>query len=214
MDHLLNFQNCEDDVNSLTKLVVQLVGKIPNADPDKDIVKQQVEEFIKKSKEILTKQPDVKAKKENEIIEDTSVAKLFEEVKLMFKDLPSKIENRIEPEYRRRRRKFHPMMFDEILHIGMKTGNIDIGFLMMISFFKDEMPWIYEMGLDTYRELKIAKTHIERKKLMESFIHAFDLIRHPMMRELYGKSEDMIMLHEDMLHFMPLFLDKYLTMKK
>ena len=34
------FQNSSDDSDSLTKLVVQLVKRIPNAEPDKDVSKQ------------------------------------------------------------------------------------------------------------------------------------------------------------------------------
>jgi hypothetical protein len=39
------FQNCADDEESLTKLVFQLVDRIPNSEPDRDTIKFQVGKF-------------------------------------------------------------------------------------------------------------------------------------------------------------------------
>jgi hypothetical protein len=49
------FQNCSDDEDSLTKLVIQLVGRIPNSEPDIETIKFQVEKFKQKISEILKK---------------------------------------------------------------------------------------------------------------------------------------------------------------
>ncbi len=92
------FQNCGDDADSLTKLVLQLMCRISGAEPDKDTVKMQVEAFRAKSNSLtagLAKQSKPNAQT-NEEIEGSSVAKLFEEVKVMFRDLPSRIESRSE----------------------------------------------------------------------------------------------------------------------
>ncbi|WP_241085389.1 hypothetical protein [Candidatus Vondammii sp. HM_W22] len=47
------FQNFGDDEESLTKLVFQLVDRIPNSEPDEDTIKLQVGKFKKKITEIL-----------------------------------------------------------------------------------------------------------------------------------------------------------------
>jgi hypothetical protein len=39
------FQNSDDTDESLTQLVMQLVSRIPNAEPDRDVVKMQVAAF-------------------------------------------------------------------------------------------------------------------------------------------------------------------------
>lgn len=39
------FQNCGDDEESLTKLVFQLVNRIPNSEPDEDTIRFQVGKF-------------------------------------------------------------------------------------------------------------------------------------------------------------------------
>lgn len=47
------FQNCADDEESLTKLVMQLMRRIPNADSDRKMVRRQVRAFKKKVSQIL-----------------------------------------------------------------------------------------------------------------------------------------------------------------
>lgn len=122
--------------------------------------------------------------------EGTASVKQFDEIK----NLLSRFEDRFEPNFKRKRRGFHPMMFEEMaMEMGMKEEQPNFSFLLMISFLKDDYPWIYEIGLETYRDLKTAKTQSEKRKLVSSFEKALDMIGHPMMRDMYGKSEDMYM---------------------
>lgn len=207
------FQNNDGSVHAITKLVIDLVKKCPGLDPDQQLVEQLVEAFHKKANEILAKNQETTGEVSDATNENT-VAKLFEEVKIMFESLPSRIENRIEPEFKRRRRKFHPMMFEEMMHMGIRTEDPNIGFLMMISFLKEDFPWMYEIGLETYRGLKAAKTSAEKRKLASSFERVFEMIGHPMMREFYGKSEDMHMFNKELRHFMHNYLDRYLNDEK
>jgi hypothetical protein len=137
-------------------------------------------------------------------------SKLYKDFQMMVEELTSKI-SRLDPDYRRGRRKFHPMMFEEIMHMGMENGDRNLSFLMMISFIKDDFPWIYEIGLETYRGLKLTKSKIEKRKLIDSFERALEMTRHPMMREFYGKSEGMHSFNNEIAHFMRHFLDEYMV---
>ena len=49
------FQNCGDDVDSLTKLVTQLLSRIRDLEPDPDIVSREVKAFKKKVDVVLDK---------------------------------------------------------------------------------------------------------------------------------------------------------------
>ncbi|MDL2280140.1 hypothetical protein LJC15_05735, partial [Desulfovibrio sp. OttesenSCG-928-G11] len=79
------FQNCGDDEESLTKLVIQLLQCNPDAAPREEAVRTQVKFFIAKKEEILAniKLPQ---KKKNET-EESNAAKLFEEIKVMIRDM-------------------------------------------------------------------------------------------------------------------------------
>lgn len=203
------FQNNDGSVDSITKLVIDLVCNVPGLDPDRSHVAQLVEGFHKKANEIVGKYQEPVAPVNQETNENI-VAKLFEEVKIMFESLPSRIENRIDPDARRRRRKLHPVMFDEVIHLGMSSADPNLGFLMMIAFFKDDFPWVYEIGLDTYRGLKTAKSTNERKKLLAALENALETLSHPMMRDFYGKSEDMYMFSKQIRHLLHRYVNRYL----
>ncbi len=138
-----------------------------------------------------------------------SSLKLYKELSTMMEELSSKI-NRLDPEFRRSRRKFHPMMIEEIIHMGLETGDQNLGFLMIISFFKDDFPWIYEIGLDTYKGMKTTRSKQEKIKLIQNFERSFEMIGHPMMREFYGKSEEIYIFSKDIRHIMHRFLDRYM----
>ncbi|HZV70770.1 MAG TPA: toll/interleukin-1 receptor domain-containing protein [Saprospiraceae bacterium] len=207
------FQNNDGSVTSISKLVLELIRKVPGLDPDQQLVEQLVQNFHNKSLDVLAKsqeQTEGSIEESNENI----VAKLFEEVKIMFENLPSRIERRIDPEYRRRKRKIHPMMFDELMHFGMESKNPNLGFLMLISFIKDDLPWMYEIGLETYRSLQTAKTPAAKRKILLSFENATEMIGHPMMSEIFGKSEDMYMFNKDFKHYLHYYIKNYLSDEK
>jgi hypothetical protein len=205
------FQNNDGSVGAITKLVVDLVKKVPGLDPDQQLVEQLVQNFVKKATEIVKKN-QLKPEKSKEETNENIVAKLFEEVKIMFEKLRN--ENRIDLESKRKRRRFHPMMYEEFMRFGIKTGDANLGFLMMISFIKDDFPWIYELGLETYRGLKSAKIQTERRKLIESFERSLEMLRHPKMREFFGSNEEIDMFTMDIRHMMHNYLVRDLTNEK
>jgi len=204
------FQNCSDDEDSLTKLVFQLVKRIPNSEPDEDIVRDQVKVFKQKLSELLNKKTDTESN-QAELKEDTSIAKLFEEVKIMFQDLPSRIDRRFDPEMIiKRKRKLHPFLIDELMHIGLKNDDGLFSFLILISFFKDDLPWMYEIGMETYRSLKTAKTKAERQKVISNFERAFEMVyHHPIMREMYGHPEESFAFNKEFEHMIHRFLQRF-----
>lgn len=209
------FQNCADDEESLTKLVMQLVKRIPNSEPVEDIIKEQVAAFKTKLGELLKKQPQSTKDASEELKEDTSVAKLFEEVKIMFKDLPSRIDRRLDPEGMiRRKRRMHPRILDELLHSAINVGDQSLTFLMVISLFKEDVPWFYEVGVDTYRSLKAAKSKIEKQKLIERFHRTVELLGHPMTMEMFGRNEESFFLLKESTQFLHHYLDKVFLNEK
>ncbi len=202
------FQNNDGDVDSVTNLILSLMKKVAGLDPDQEVVKSQVEKFTARVQEITANQEKQNADNESE--ETNSVSKLFEEIKVMFDALPSRIENRIEPGFRRRRRKFHPMMFEELMHVGRAEHDPQLGFLMMVSFFKDDYPWLYEVGLETYRGLKSHNTANQRKKLITNFENALEMASHPIMREFQDKSDESYFFIKELRHIAGHYLERYI----
>ncbi|VWD31327.1 toll/interleukin-1 receptor domain-containing protein [Burkholderia contaminans] len=165
------FQNCADDEESLTKLVFQLVNRIPGSEPDRDTIRFQVGKFkssidaIQKSLATSsTSATSVKRQKLDEI--ENSSAKLFEEIKIMFQDLPSRIERMDQSNISRRRRRFHPGMLEEIM---FNTKHPMLGARIGLSLLREFLPWVYDEGCVLLSKLQTAKTPIIRKKLLIEF---------------------------------------------
>ena len=78
------FQNSNDDEESLTTLVLQLVSRIPGANPRREAVRKQVAAF---RSELPQKLRAMGAVPESRPTEAETVVKLFEEVKVMFREI-------------------------------------------------------------------------------------------------------------------------------
>ena len=206
------FQNCGDDEDSLTKLVFQLVDRIPNSEPDEDTIKFQVRKFKEKIAEILKTTKNAPEQESSELTnKDNSSAKLFEEIKVMFKDLPSRIEGNMYPEARNhKRRHFHPMMIKEMMHM---SKNNKVGILVGLSMPREGMPWLYDVGIETLRK---ADSNSSAKMKEQSFSEFQEIMeistRHPMMRE-FMHTEDDFMLYEELPRILMREMEPYIHRK-
>lgn len=167
------FQNCADDEESLTKLVFQLVNRIPGSEPDRDTIRFQVGKFKTAVDGILktlagatasTAQTSKRAKVDE--VENSSV-KLFEEIKIMFQDLPSRIERSgMSRPNGRRRRRFHPGMIEELM-FGSKDPFL--GVRVALSLVREPLPWVYDEGCALLSKFQNAKTPAARKRVLREF---------------------------------------------
>lgn len=195
------FQNCGDDEDSLTKLIFQLVDRIPNSEPDRDTIKSQVEKFKANISEILEKlgnsessNSESKTDLSVNAIENSS-AKLFEEIKVMFQDLPSRIDRNSRVEGKRRKRHIHPMMIDELIHM---PPNPKTGIKIALSLYRDKMPWVYDEGLALVNKISTSKSSAQNRKLFHEFEELFMItVKHPFFEEmLMDGEEDYILFKE------------------
>lgn len=199
------FQNSDDDEESLAKLVLQLCRRIPNLEPDEGVVKAQVQTFkntvAKVSEAIINPQ-----KGEKKVALDAgSLAKVLEEMKIIVRELQLQMEHRISGDpYRYRNRKlqrFHRMMIDDLAS-GLVAGPGDpIGLLIMVSFLRDDLPWLYELGLEVYRAIK-ADNPMEIEHSVMVFSRALEIAIH---EPFFENKEAHMMLRE-----LSMFMDRYL----
>jgi len=191
------FQNCSDDEDSLTKLIIQLLKQNPDAAPREEAVRIQVRVFIENVKKLVSSKGTTKPSLETD---ETSVAKLFEEVKVMVRELPERVDDRVRSASRRgsskRMRRLHPMMFEEFLfHPALSESGhgASVAWLLFISALKDDVPWIYEIGLELYRALRngdpnlIAESRREFSAILEATMHGpfFHEMMRPDDEEMY-----------------------------
>ncbi len=184
------FQNCGDDEDSLTKLVMQLLQRNPDAAPREEAVKTQVRVFREKVVELLKtrgkiKAPEVSAPEEN-------IAKLFEEVKAMVRELPERVDDRVASISRRNlRRRIHPGMIEDLFFSPLfrEPGQMPLAWLVFLSIIRDDVPWLYEPGMDFYRALQSRK-RAEIHKTGKNFLHILELTHNSKFLYRFSKSDE------------------------
>lgn len=90
-----------------------------------------------------------------------------------------------EPHRRRWRRKFHPFMLDELTHRIARGPGDPAAILVLASVFRDDMPWLYELGMEAYRVAKTGSFEATRDALEQ-----FQRGLHMMRRGPFGKEFD------------------------
>jgi len=121
----------------------------------------------------------------------------YEEIKVMFKDLPSRIEGNIHPKFRsRKKRRFHPMMMEKMMHM---SKNNKVGILVGLGMLREGMPWLYDVGIETLRKIDSDSSVKEKEKSFLEFRELIEMTsRNPMMHEFmdFNSKEDFMMYEE------------------
>ncbi len=190
------FQNSPDEEDAITTLVLQLIRRHPQAAPRDEAVRRQVKAF-RESVAALLKDRKRETPQSPVRTDETSVAKFFEEIKVLVRDVPERVAGQLgsDPQMRRlrKRRRLHPMMFEELLHNPMWRESGDTGglpILMMFSLLRDDFPWLYELGVQLYRAIEEGDPRaIERAH--KTLINTLEITgRGPFMHEMMGGPED------------------------
>jgi hypothetical protein len=85
------FQNSDDSEEAITKLVLQLCERVPGIDPDPQVVRDQVRAFKTNIDGTLKKLAGEKSDETPDGRNDDSTAKILEELKIVLRELPSRI---------------------------------------------------------------------------------------------------------------------------
>ena len=120
-----------------------------------------------------------------------------------FRDLESSISEGGPPSRRRRLRHVHPMMFEELAHMASPEGDDPIALLMFAGLLRDDAPWLYEVMVDAYRDIRGGDSQ-GAKHAIERLRRITKALRHgPFMEEVFGSSPEahmMVMELPRMLH--------------
>ena len=138
------FQNCDSKESSLIKLVKQLVTRIPDAQPDSAVVKMMVAEFLEAAKDAIKFAEQQEVDEEVQGDEGPSVWELFEEIKVMFKDLPSRFDSSPRASLGGGRSPSTSLAYSLIAY----SNEMDpVGAIQMLSsLLRADMPWLYEVA--------------------------------------------------------------------
>jgi len=158
------FQNSDDSEASLTKLVRQLIEGNMGSHPSDAGILRQVQAFTAKVENLLPVDSvgDDEASRNTDDVDSGAVAKLFEEIKAMFAELPERLRKEFSatlngmPHRIRRRHSSSPSQLLERLHNAANSEDPDVftsAWLLVCSLFREETPSAYESGIEVYRAL-------------------------------------------------------------
>jgi hypothetical protein len=191
-----------------TGTVLKLIQRNPNARPREQAVQKQVGAFLEEIAPLI-KQRTGPHEETQEEMDASAVAKLFEEVKVMFRDLPSRVQGELrENGALRRRRRFHPMMIEEIFHMAqIEEGDPSLPWLVLASTFRDDIPWVSDAALEVHRAIQTGDPG--RIAAAQRNLNALvNLMRHSKFLHGFGREDEESFY---MLRHLPELLDRLIT---
>ena len=127
--------------------------------------------------------------------------------KLIAKELSSN-------KYRKRRRPVDPYMVKELMHTLPKRMHGATGLLVVLSFYKDQFPWLYEIGLEAYRKASMDDWDSARSLIKDLRVMAEMSIRGPWMEEWIGGEKEAFMMMEELPFLIERFVEEALEKKE
>lgn len=186
---LAQFQAKKAERSGMLEVIQSLNQAAPHAVPE-DRVEQLFNalwpELEKKLADIPKAATQAKhARPQPEILEElvTSVRSLDSRLREVAEDGPRKS--------RHRWRRMHPMMLHELGHmLGTRRGD-PVSLLILASMFRDEMPWMYELGIETYRACRSGSRE-EALQARKRFQRAVELMARGPFGEEFGVDPRML----------------------
>lgn len=135
-------QNCDDDPSSLSKLLLQLLRRLPDAEPQEDAIRSNIDQFKQRVREVETSLNGQPVSRES----SPDAGKLFEEIKAMFFDVSSEVKSRALNVY-------------EAEHLVRRASGKPydpIGIVILASALPPQLYWLQNLSFDLYRRLELG----------------------------------------------------------
>lgn len=192
----------EQELNKL-KNVPDELGEIKKHETDKAHTSEILEEILDLSRnnQKLLRNPDTKS---NEGLE---------EVKKMLQEQAIRFERITDQDIRRGPRRFSPMIIEELLHMGIRKDSKNyFGILVILSMFKNDFPWIYDLGRELIDTLKSRASKNTKSEAVREFREMLEITTgHPMFREMYGHKKESISYLKELPYIINNFLEDILA---
>lgn len=95
-----------------------------------------------------------------------------------------RIEDGIGPRSNLFPRRLHPGMIEELMMGSREDKNNPVSIAILASMYREVAPWVFELGMEAYRQIVSNPGQDKVKKFMKIFIKAaHDLTDHPVFRE-------------------------------
>ncbi len=140
---------------------------------------------------------------------DPKLTESIENISQNIKEQRNYMRHNSDADVKRMSRKFHPMMIEELMHMMPKSKSNHYGFLIALSLFRNDFPWIYDAGKELVDILKSKSSKTSKREAVSEFKQLMEITtEHPMMREMSGMRKESRMYMREIPHMMMRFIDK------
>lgn len=186
--------------------VVRAINKIAEAKTSNQIVDQLVPALWPRLQETLLNIPETESNErhmrpQHEILEELVTG--VRGINSRMRDIEPELMDRDIVYKRRKYRRFHPRMLDEILMISGEESSAPLHLLILAGLYREDFPWMAEVLIEAYREIRdgsmetAEKTLHRLRRMMKQMVHS------KIFYELSGGSKDLMMLADEF----PMYLD-------
>jgi hypothetical protein len=205
---LAQFQAKKADQVGIRELVMSLNRSAQTPDPDDRLTKIFDPMYAQLGEKIAaipsSGQPTKKARAQEDILEE--LVSGVRSVEMRVRDLGDDDE----PMMRRKmRRRFNPEMIFELSHMIGRGRSDPIMILVVASLFRDEMPWLYELGTEAYRAINSGNKP-SAQRAIEQYRNAVKMASSGRMMDMFGMGmKDTHFMLREALEFIPDFFDDF-----
>lgn len=133
---------------------------------------------------------------------DGSFGSQLDETRQIVKEILSRLD-RTEISSIKRNRRFHPIMFEELMHSSALSSDNFVGLQMVLAVIRSDFPWVYEAGMEVIKIFKSRASKEDKHTAMLEFYRILEFsFDHPMMREQFQSSKELHMISRDLPHIL------------
>lgn len=130
---------------------------------------------------------------------DPKLSASIEEVKQRLDLTLSRVDRNMDLEERRMSRKYKFMFMEDLMHSILPECQKQFGFLIALSIFQDNFPWIYSMGKELIDMLQSKSSLKIKHEALSDFRRILEFTcEHPIMRDIYSRRKEGVMIIKDM----------------
>ena len=176
----------EEELNKL-KSVPDELDKTKKHESDKAHSAEVLEEILDLSRnnQKLLRNPDPK------------VGEALEEIRKMFNEQASRTERVLDMDLAKRSRRSNIIFMEEMLNMVVASDKKNsFGLLILLSFFKNDFPWIFDLGKEIIDILKSRSSSATKIQAIKEFKALLDFtLGHPLYKEMYPGRRDVMNLN-------------------
>ena len=181
--------------------VVKSINRVSDIKTSEQIVEQLIPALWPRLQQTLENIPDTEPSEKHmrphhEILEELVTG--VRAINSRMRDLEPDLLDREQVYKRRRMRRIHPRMLEEMTMIVSEEGGGPLQLLMLAGLYREDLPWLAEVLTEAYREIRdgnpdsAERTLTRLRRMMKHMMHS------KMFFDLSGGSKELMMLAEEL----------------